>query len=603
MRFQTFVRSVWGEHRNADVREHDFIAPAENATMAKPDRAPDHAIHCLLIQPEFQASNFWNLTEAAATTGAKTVAPPLGLLTVAALLPQHWTFQLVDLNVRQVTDAEWQAADIICTGGMIPQQSGILDLIARANRDGKYIVVGGPDPTSQPEIYCDADARVLGEGEITIPIWLDSWRNGDPCGLFQTDEKPDVRQSPTPRFDLIEFPNYLQAGIQISRGCPFNCEFCDIIELYGRVPRSKTVSQVLAELDRLADLGYRGWVDISDDNFIGNKKFVKQLLVELEEWCQRRKYPFYFTTEASMNLADDDELLEMMKRCEFRFVFMGIETPDPELLAVTQKKMNSMKPIVDRVHRVYEHGISISAGFILGFDNEKPGITDAMIECIEDTGIIVAMVGLLVALPNTQLTRRLMREGRMIDSNHQLLPPSEGVYRLENAASSDNTTGGLNFVTTRDRAQIYDDYRRIVDTVYDPKKFMARVMRTTRMLAPERRQKPSLRELITMGKALVRIAWWMTRNPSVRRHYWANTLRTVPMGMAKFEFCQSHMAAFMHLGKQTARVATEMEAGINFARNVATYPRSTQDLPALPSPEPCGSTVALTIPAAVNSVD
>ncbi|MEZ6061686.1 MAG: B12-binding domain-containing radical SAM protein [Planctomycetaceae bacterium] len=553
--------------------------------MAWPNCVPDDNVHCLLIQPEFRASNFWNLTESAATTGARTVAPPLGLLTVAAILPQHWTFQLVDLNVRPLSDDEWEAADVICTGGMIPQQSGILSLIDRANRDGKYIVVGGPDPTSQPDIYCGADARVLGEGEASIPVWMESWRAGNPCGLFAANGKPDVTLSPTPRFDLVDFRYYLQVGIQISRGCPFNCEFCDIIELYGRVPRSKTVPQVLAELDRIADLGYRGWIDISDDNFIGNKRFVKSFLSELERWCQRRKFPFYFSTEASMNLADDDELLDLMKRCDFRFVFMGIETPDPDLLAVTQKKINSMKPIVERVHHVYKHGISISAGFILGFDSEKPGIADAMIECIEETGIMVSMVGLLVALPNTQLTRRLMREGRMIGSDHQLIPPSsETLYRLENPASSDNTTGGLNFVSTRDRREIYDDYRRIIAAVYDPNVYMKRVMRTTRMMRPERRQQPSLRELIVLAKALARIAWWMTRNRQVRRHYWINTLRALPMGMAKFEFCQSHMAAFMHLGAQADRVATEMQVGIDFANDVATYPLSTDDLPSAVKP-------------------
>ena len=552
--------------------------------MTRPNCLPDEDLNCLLIQPRFQASNFWNLTDSAATTGAKTVAPPLGLLTVAALLPQHWTFLLVDLNVREVTDEEWRQADVICTGGMIPQQNGILDLINRANRDGKYVAVGGPDPTSQPEIYCDADARVLGEGEVTIPVWLESWRQGNPCGLFASDEKPDVTLSPAPRFDLVEFHNYLQAGIQISRGCPFNCEFCDIIELYGRIPRSKSIPQVLAELDRLADLGYRGWVDISDDNFIGNKKFVKKFLVGLEAWCQQRKYPFYFTTEASMNLADDDELLRMMRRVDFRFVFMGIETPDPDLLAVTQKKVNSMKPIVERIHHVYQHGISISAGYILGFDNEKPGTADALIKCIEESGVMVAMVGLLVALPNTQLTRRLMREGRMIGTNHDLLPPSEDVYRLDNVANADNTTGGLNFVTTRDRVDVYDDYRRVVSAVYDPRRYMQRVMRTTQMLVPERRQKPSLRELIKMGKALVKIAWWMTGNPKVRWHYWKNTIRTVFMGMAKFEFCQSHMAAFMHLGNQTARVQTDMQVCIDYARSSATYPRSTRDLPRMSEP-------------------
>ena len=197
---------------------------------------------------------------------------------------------------------------------------------------------------------------------------------------------------------------------------------------------------------------------------------------------------------------------------------------------------------------------------------------------------MVSMVGLLVALPNTQLTRRLMREGRMIGSDHQLIPPSKEVYRLENSASSDNTTGGLNFVTTRDRKQIYDDYRRIIATVYDPAIFMRRVMRTTKMLRPERRQKPSMGEFITMGKALAKIAWWMTQNSGVRRHYWSNTVRTLFMGIAKFEFCQSHMAAYMHLGKQAERVAVEMQMGIDFANDVATYPHSTDDLPASAQP-------------------
>ncbi len=503
-------------------------------------------------------------------------------MTVAALLPAHWDIRLTDINVADLTDEDWNWADVICTGGMIPQQPGILAIIDRAQADEKYVVVGGPDPTSQPEVYERADARVLGEGEITVPMWLDAWRRGEPLGLFETADRPDVTLSPTPRFDLINFRDYLHVGIQISRGCPFNCEFCDIIELYGRVPRSKSIEQVLTELDRIADLGHRGWVDVSDDNFIGNKKFVKKLLVALEEWCRKRNYPFYFTTEASMNLADDDELLDMMRRVDFRYVFMGIESPDPDLLATTQKRMNSLKPIVQRIHHVYEHGIAITAGFIMGFDGEKPGTADALIDCIEETGINIAMVGLLVALPNTQLTRRLMSEGRMIDGNHQLLPPSNDRYRLESSdtITVENTTGGLNFVTTRDRVDVYDDYRRIISTIYDPGVFMRRVMRTTRMLRPERRQTPSLGELRRNAVAFLRIAWWMTRHAEVRWHYWNNTIRTFWMGMAKFEFAQSMMAPYMHLSKQAARVRHEMQLGINFAQHKATYPRSTADLPA-----------------------
>lgn len=548
--------------------------------MSSTTRHPDEALRCLLIQPRFQTTNFWNFSDSIATTGAKAIAPPLGLMTVAALLPQNWEFRLVDLNVGPLDESDWAWADVVCTGGMIPQQSGILELIDKAMETGKYIAVGGPDPTSQPDVYVAADVRVLGEGEETIPLWLESWRNGEPCGVFEKEERPNVTKSPTPRFDLIEFKNYLQVGIQISRGCPFNCEFCDIIELYGRIPRSKSIPQVLAELDRIADLGYRGWIDISDDNFIGNKKFVKQLLVEMESWSKKRNYPFYFSTEASMNLADDDNLLDLMRRVDFRVVFMGIETPDPALLAVTQKRVNSMKPIVDRVQHVYEYGIAITAGFILGFDGEKEGVADSMIACIEESGIMMAMVGLLVALPNTQLTRRLMKEGRMIGSDHQLVSSDETVYRLENKQSHDNTAGGLNYVTTRDRCDVYDDFRRVVCTVYDPEVYMDRVMRTTRMVKPVRKQVPSPGEWKKMIVALGRIAWWMTKNPQTRKYYWRNTFRSALLGFAKFEFCQTQMAAYMHLGHQTGRVQRDMQVNIQFAREQKFYPRSTQELPA-----------------------
>ncbi len=349
--------------------------------------------------------------------GAKTVQPPLGLITVAALLPSQWSIQLVDLNVREITDEEWESADVICVGGMLPQQPCILDIISRANHDGKYVVVGGPDPSSQPEVYSQADALVLGEGENTIPLWLESWRRGEPNGVFESEDKPDITTSPIPRFELLDFSDYVNAGVQFSRGCPFNCEFCDIIELYGRVPRSKTTDQILAELDYLYELGYRGMVDLVDDNFIGNKRIVKPMLRALAAWCKEKKYPFFFSIEATMNLADDEELLDLMRQADFRFVFMGIETPVPELLALTQKRVNSMKPIVERVNKIYEYGIVVTAGFILGFDNEQRGNDRVMIACIQDTGIVIAMVGLLVALPNTQLTRRLQSERRLISAD------------------------------------------------------------------------------------------------------------------------------------------------------------------------------------------
>ncbi len=274
-------------------------------------------------------------------------------------------------------------------------------------RPGKFVVVGGPDATSQPTLYRAADALVLGEAETTVPLWLAACREGHPRGTFQALEKPDVTQSPLPRFDLLKIQDYLSVNVQFSRGCPFNCEFCDIIELYGRTPRTKTPAQFCRELEALFDLGYRGWVDVVDDNFVGNKSNVKQMLPVLKQWCQQHEYPFYFSTQASINLADDEPLMDAMTDVDFRSVFIGIETPDPKLLATTQKRMNALKPISDRIGRIYDHGMGVMAGFILGFDGESQGAGDMIIECIEENDIPIAMVSLLAALPNTQLSRRL----------------------------------------------------------------------------------------------------------------------------------------------------------------------------------------------------
>src|SRR5436190_768205 len=347
---------------------------------------------CLLVSPRFSEFSYWNYREVCELFGARYPAAPLGLATVAALLPQSWDVRLLDLNVREMDTTLLDWADLVMAGGMLPQQRNLLALIELCHARGKRIAIGGQDPTSQPEVYAAADYLVLDEGEITIPKFLAALETGATRGTYRSEEKPDVTQSPTPRFELLELDQYLHIGIQFSRGCPFNCEFCDIIELYGRKPRTKTAEQVLRELECLYRLGYKGHVDFVDDNFIGNKKSVMAFLPELLAWSRTRGFPFYFSTEASLNVADDPKLLRMMEAVDFRYLFVGIETPDKELLARTQKKQNTRNPIVEGVHRLNAHGMVVTAGFILGFDGEAAAAAPAIVECVEATGISMAIV-------------------------------------------------------------------------------------------------------------------------------------------------------------------------------------------------------------------
>lgn len=559
------------------------IAPLQNssttatATTTLP-LTPDGEVRCLLIQPRFEQTNYWNFVESARAIGAKATAPPLGLMTIAAILPEHWEFRLVDLNVAPMEDADWQWANLVCTGGMLPQQPGVLDLIAKAKQDDKFIAVGGPDPTSQPQIYDDADAVVMGEGEGTIPMWLESWSDGNPKGTFESPLKPDVTKTPAPRFDLINFDDYLHVGVQSSRGCPYNCEFCDIIELFGRRPRVKTPEQFLAELDRLYELGYRGWVDFTDDNFIGNRKLIKPLLSALKKWNEEHRYPFVFSTEASLNLADDEELLQLMQDVQFRYVFLGIESPDEETLIHTQKRINTVAPIIDRVRTIYSYGISVAAGLIIGFDTDKPGTDKPMIQFIQQSGISLSMVGLLSALPNTQLTRRLAKEGRLINSEHQWLSNGETEYELRSTESKDQTISGLNFVTTRDRVEIYRELRNIIEAVYSPSAFMSRVMDTGQRMNIANKHVPNWWEFKRMFRGFCTISWRLLKDRRTRYLYIKNFVRATLMGPTKFEYVHTVMGSFLHFDAQTQRMLKALDDSIQFAEDHAEYPRSVTEM-------------------------
>ncbi len=358
----------------------------------------------LLVAPRFSGQSFWNFQAACEVYGARFPAPPLGLITVAALLPPSWQCRLVNRNTEELRGSDLDWADLVMTGGMLPQQPDTLRVIELAHEHCKPVAVGGPDVTSSPDAYQAADFRVLGEAEGVIDAFIEAWNSGERRGTFEAERfKVDITRTPIPRFDLLKRSQYTYFGVQFARGCPFTCEFCDIIELYGRVPRVKTAEQMLAELDQLYGIGYRGHLDFVDDNFIGNKKAVKAFLPSLIAWQQERGYPFEFSTEASINIADDDALLSLMRAANFFTIFVGIESPDTDTLVSMQKKQNTRRSLADSVHKIYRAGIFVNAGFIVGFDSEKNSVAEAMIECIDAAAIPFCMVGLLYALPTTQL--------------------------------------------------------------------------------------------------------------------------------------------------------------------------------------------------------
>src|SRR4029079_15669158 len=299
-----------------------------------------------------------------------------------------------------LTDGDLAWADMVMTGGMLPQYFDTIEIIEMCRARGTPVVVGGPGVTSIPYGYSKANFQVLGEAEGVIDKFIEAWESGAREGVFEAEKfKIDVTKSPLPRYDLLKFEHYLYIGIQFSRGCPFTCEFCDIIELYGRVPRTKRQEQIFAELQALYDAGYRGHVDFVDDNFIGNRKHVRPMMPKLKEWLEQHDYPFEFTTEASINLADDDDMLQSMKDANFFGVFVGIESPDPETLIQMRKKQNARRNIEESIHKIYNHGMFVTAGFILGFDSEKVSVATSMTDFIEECCVPICMVGLLYALP------------------------------------------------------------------------------------------------------------------------------------------------------------------------------------------------------------
>ena len=513
----------------------------------------------LFVYPEFPKT-FWSYEKILELVNRKVLLPPLGMVTVAALLPQHWPMKLVDRNVREVSEAEWDWAELVVISGMIVQKRDMAAQIAKAKARGLPVAVGGPFASSTPEApELDlADYKVLDEGEITLPQFVEAIERGEPAGRFSANgEKPDVTSTPIPRFDLLQLDAYDSMSVQFSRGCPFQCEFCDIIVLYGRKPRTKTPEQLIAELQSLYDLGWRRSIFLVDDNFIGNKRNAKLLLPALKEWQIEHGYPFSLSTEASVDLAADEELMAMMAECRFDSVFLGIETPDEASLETAKKLQNTRSSLDESVDRITSYGIRVMAGFIIGFDGEKSGAGSRIVEFVSRTGIPAAMMGMLQALPNTGLWHRLEKEGRLIENKA--------------AAKGVNQTNLLNFVPTRPIRDIANEYVDAFCQLYEPHAYIDRVCSYYLKMGKPRWQqfvpanlKKSSLPTWTDLRALLIVIWRQGIKRDTRWRFWRSLLKVAlgnPAVLEQFLVTLAHNEHFLeYRGVVTREIQDQLAA-------------------------------------------
>ena len=412
----------------------------------------------LLIYPEYPAT-FWSFKHALPFISKKVSLPPLGLLTVASLLPEKWEKRLIDLNATELKDKDIIWADYIFISGMVVQRKSAKEVAKRAKSFGKFVVAGGPLFTNEYIDSANVDCFVLNEGEITIPMFLKDLENNTLKHVYKSEEKPDLEMTPVPMWSLINSKDYASLSMQISRGCPYNCDFCDIILMNGRVPRLKSPEQVIEEMDALYDYGWRGGVFIVDDNFIGNKIEAVRILRKIVQWMELKNKPFTLYTEASINLADDTRLLELMQKANFDSVFIGIETPEECGLISCGKIHNTRKDLLEKVKIIQRNGLEVQGGFILGFDTDTPNTFDNMIKFIQKSGIVTAMVGLLHAIPETKLYKRLHNEKRILS-----------------VPTGDNTDFSLNFVPIMNPESLMEGYKKVIDTIFAPKHYYKRVI-------------------------------------------------------------------------------------------------------------------------------
>jgi len=463
----------------------------------------------LLVYPLYP-DTFWSFKHALKVISKKAAHPPLGLLTVAAMLPAEWEKRLIDMNVTSLKDKDIQWADYVFIGAMVVQKKSVRETIARCKTLGVKTVAGGPLFTTEPDNFKDIDHLVLDEAEVTLQPFLEDLKNGCARPIYTSKERPDISKTPVPMWSILDMNKYTSMNIQYSRGCPFNCEFCDIVILNGHKPRTKSKEQILREMDTLYEHGWRSSLFIVDDNFIGNTRKLKaEILPAIIKWRQEKKHPFSLFTEASINLADDDKLMELMAKAGFNRVFIGIETPNEASLTECNKNQNKNRDLVESVKKIQSYGMEVQGGFIVGFDSDPPSIFESQINFIQNSGIVTAMVGLLNAPRGTRLYQRLIKENRILSDS-----------------TGDNTDYSLNFTPKMNYDMLINGYRYILSTIYAPKQFYERIVTFLKNYNPSQRSKlPQLKLYHIWG--FFKSIWFLGVIDKGRKYYWRLFISTL----------------------------------------------------------------------------
>jgi radical SAM superfamily enzyme YgiQ (UPF0313 family) len=463
----------------------------------------------LLVYPKYP-DTFWSFRHALTFINKKASFPPLGLLTIASMLPDEWQLKLVDMNTQDLRNRDIQWADYVFISAMSTQRPSAREVIERCNKLGTNIVAGGPLFTTEYEEFPGIDHFVLDEAEVTLPAFLDDLKRGNAQLFYKSKEKPDITKTPIPKWSLVNAKHYSSMNIQYSRGCPYNCEFCDIIVLNGHKPRTKNKDQILAELESLFQYGWRAGVFVVDDNFIGNKRKLKEeILPAIIDWMQMRKYPFALLAETSINLADDEELIRLMVEAGFDTVFIGVESPHEESLVECNKHLNKKRDLVAAVKKIQNYGIQVQGGFIVGFDSDPITIFKNQINFIQKSGIVTAMVGLLNAPRGTRLYKRLKKEQRLLVG-----------------FSGDNTDCSMNFIPKMKYETLINGYKHILGTIYSPKHYYERVKTCLKEYRPKKKNRLSHLKPYHLV-ALIKSFWFLGIWGKGKRYFWKLMLSTV----------------------------------------------------------------------------